>query len=222
MPRGEVSVNAVAGADYWLFLDPAHDYAVADSRTGGVPYQWIDARSGTRYSLGDDDARAVALPGGASMEFYDNPYSSFNIGSNGFLSFGQAYTRFHGIIPFEGAPNNAIYAFAEDLNPAAGTPGNDNGIYVRTVGSKTVVQYNQVEHWASGDPETFQVILDTASDQITLQYQQVSWPDFTTVGVENATGDRGIPWSYANSGNLAPGLAVRFTPVYGQAGVSCQ
>ena len=84
------------------------------------------------------------------------------------------------------------------------------------MGSKTVVQYNQVEHWFAGNPETFQAILDTATDQITLQYQQVSWPDFTTVGVENAAGDRGIPWSYANSGNIQPGLAVRFTPVYGQ------
>ncbi|MEZ4770131.1 MAG: S8 family serine peptidase [Caldilineales bacterium] len=205
-----------------VYLAPVWDYTVADSRSGGVPFAWIDATSGTRYALGDESYLTIALAGGASFTYYGQPYSQFSISSNGFISFGQPFTGLQGVIPFEGAPNNAIYALAEDLNPAAGSPGNDNGIYVRTVGGKTVVQYNQVEHWSSGNPETFQVILDTTNDQVTLQYNQVSWPDFTTVGVENSAGDRGISWSYANSGNIQPGLAVRFIPVYGQAGVSCQ
>ncbi len=217
-----VMVDTTSGTQRTVYLSPVWDYSVADSRSGGVPFQWIDATSGTRYTLGDDSYQSVSLAGGASIDYYGQPYSQLFISSNGFLSFGQPYAAYQGIIPFEGAPNNAVYALAEDLNPAAGTPGNDNGVYVRTVGSKTVVQYNQVEHWSAGNPETFQTILDTATDQITLQYQQVSWPDFTTVGVENAAGDRGISWSYENSGDLEPGLAVRFTPVYGQAGVSCQ
>ena len=217
-----VILDTTSGVQRTVYLSPVWDYSVADSRSGGVSFQWIDATPGTRYALGDESYQMVTLPGSVSLDYYGQQYSQFFIGSNGFVSFGQPYTGLQGIIPFEGAPNNAIYALGDDLNPTAGTPGNDNGIYVRTVGNKTVVQYNQVEHWPAGDPETFQVILDTVTDQITLQYQQVSSPDFTTVGVENAAGDRGISWSYANSGNIQPGLAVRFTPVYGQAGVSCQ
>ena len=78
-----------------------------------------------------------------------------------------------------------------------------------------------MEHWPYGNPETFQVILDLASGAITMQYQQVSWPDFTTVGLEDSAGRRGISYSYANSANLRPGLAVRFTPIFGQPGQTC-
>lgn len=218
----QIIVDTANAESHMVYLAPVWDYSVADSRSGGVPFQWIDATSGIRYALSDESYLTIPLLGGASLDFYGQPFSQLFINSNGFISFGRSFAALQGIIPFEGAPNNAIYALAEDLNPAAGTPGNDNGVYVRTVGSKTVVQYNQVEHWSSGNPETFQAILDTANDQITLQYSQVSWPDFTTVGVENAAGDRGISYSYANSANIQPGLAVRFTPVFGQTGVSCQ
>ena len=79
------------------------------------------------------------------------------------------------------------------------------------------MHYTQVQHWASGFPETFQIILDTASDQITYQYHTLSWPDFTTVGVENSTGSVGQLYSYRNSAGLQTGRAVQFTPASGSA-----
>ena len=74
-----------------------------------------------------------------------------------------------------------------------------------------------MQHWASGFPETFEIILDTATDQITYQYNTLSWPNFTTVGLENGTGTVGQLYSYANSANLVAGRAVQFTPGTGTA-----
>ena len=206
-------------------LQPAWDYLVADSRTGGPAFQWIDARSGTRYELGDDSGRMITLAGGQQFSFYGQAYNQFYLSSNGFLTFNGPFTRFQGVIPFEAEPNNAIYGYGEDLNPGArlvyGTPY-DNGVYVLQDGQRAVVQYNEVEHWARGNPETFQIILDLATNAITLQYQTVSWPDFTTVGLENGDGSRGLPTSYANSANLTSGLAFTYTPVFGQAGSVCR
>ena len=122
------------------------------------------------------------------------------INSNGFVFFGTtSYTTAHMILPFEGRPNNDAMAFGEDLNPASGTQGT---IYAKTVGNQLVVEYHQVQHWASGFPETFEIILDTATDQVTYQYNTVSWPDFTSVGLKNSTGTVGQLYSYANSAGL--------------------
>lgn len=201
-------------------LTPTWDYAVSTAA-----YQWIDATPGTRHQLGDDSSRRIDLPPGRSFTYYGAAQTALNISSNGFLSFDDTpYSRYQGIIPFEGLPNNAIYGYADDLNPDAGVlynTGYDNGIYTLLKGDQLIVQYNEVEHWPYGSPETFQVILDLATAAITVQYQQVSWPSFTTVGLEDSAGRRGTLYSYANSANLHPGLAIRFTPVFGQPGQTC-
>lgn len=210
-----------------IALTPTWDYLVADSRSGDVVFQWIDATGGQRYDLDDDDSQWFMLPAAKTFTFYGRDFSDLYLTSNGLLTFGEPFDRFHGVIPYEGQPNNAIYAYAEDLNPAANrdyNTGYDNGIYTHydAQGGRLIVQYNEVEHWSRGNPETFEAILHLATGQITLQYQQVSWPDYATVGVEDATGLRGIPYSYANSADLQAELAVRFTPVFGQPGSTCR
>jgi hypothetical protein len=217
---------ALAGPTHEDFaLTPAWDYAVSDSRSGGVVYQWIDATGGVRYQLEDDAWATVDLPPGEFFSFYGQDYAQLFLGSNGYVTFDAPYPRFGGIIPFEGLPNGVIHALGEDLNPGAGSDygtGFDNGIYALAVDGKLVLQYNEVEHWAHGDPETFQLVLDPARDEIKVQYREVSWPDFTTVGVENGDGTRATVYSYANSAALESGLAVTFTPLFGQPGQSCK
>lgn len=207
-----------------IWLEAAWDYRTQDSRSGEVAYQWIDARGGQRLDLEDDSYRVVELPSGSRFSFYGQQFDRLYVSSNGLLSFGSGSARFHGVIPFEGAPNNAVYAYAADLNPAADRDhhtGYDNGIYVLALDNRVIVQYNEVEHWHQGYPETFEAILDLTTGQITLQFQRVSWPDFTTVGLEDDAGRRGVAYSYANSAGLQAGLAVRFTPTFGQASSAC-
>ncbi len=197
-----------------FIANPVIDYIVGDGDdTCSAPFEWIDATDGTPHELDDDDWTGVELP--FPFLYYGNSYDRLYIGSNGFVSFGQGYTKWSGVIPFVGPPNNAIYGLGEDLNPDNGAQGM---IYTKTLADERfVIEYHQVEHWSSGNPETFEIILDARDSTILMQYQQVSWPEFANVGLENSDGSRGVSYSYANVPRLTPGLAVKYTPFFGPA-----
>jgi subtilisin family serine protease len=202
-----------AGGSVNLQMTPRQNYLCRDNTEAGGPvYSWSDATSGTAFPLGDDASSSpITLPG--TVTYFGNDFTTVRINDNGFMFFGTTtYTTANMLLPFEGRPNNDIMAFGEDMNPANGGQGT---IYAQTVGNTLVVQYHQVQHWASGFPETFQIILDTTTDQITYQYHTLSWPDFTTVGVEDSTGSVGQLYSYRNSAGLVGGRAVQFTPATG-------
>lgn len=189
-------------------LQPTHDYRVA--RSGdfcGPVYDWIDVSDGDRRVLGDDAHMALLLS--EPFTFYGETFSTLYLSSNGFVSFGEGADWPHGIVPFEAAPNNAIYAFATDLNPAGGKQGS---IYTKTLDDgRFVVQFTGVPHWPNENPETFQLILDSADNSITMQYQRVRDPADVVVGVENAAGDAGV----VLDGAVTDESAVRFTPFVG-------
>ncbi len=207
----------VDGAETLNFTPAAvPDYVVGDGGdTCSAEFAWIDATDGTAHNLGDDVYTDVALPW--TFTFYGGDETYVYLSSNGFVSFDQGYSKWHGIVPFEGPPNNQIIGMGEDLNPANGAQG---VIYTKNLGDgRFVIEYHAVEHWASGDPETFEIILNNNDDTILVQYHTVSWPDFANAGIENADGSRGILYSYANNPPLTAGLAVKYTPFSGQAPV---
>jgi hypothetical protein len=207
-----VSVDGAETANFSPAAVP--DYVVGDGGdTCSVEYNWIDATSGTVRDLADDANVNVTLPW--SFSFYGNSYSSVYVSSNGFVSFAQGYNTWHGIVPFEGTPNNQIIGLGDDLNPEGGTQGK---VYTKDLGDgRFVIQYDQVQHWKSGDPETFQIILYKNDGTILVQYKKVSWPDYANAGIENADGSRGILYSHANNPLLFEGLAVKYTPFAGKA-----
>jgi hypothetical protein len=110
-------------------LDPAPDYQLGDGGDScSADYSWIDATDGTAHALDDDANTKVNLP--FTFTFYGNNYNAVYVGSNGFVSFGAGYDRLHGIVPFEGPPNKAVYALALDLNPE----NNQGTIYTKDLG----------------------------------------------------------------------------------------
>lgn len=208
------SAVTVAGTEMLNFSPAAVvDYVVGDGGdTCSADYAWIDATTGAVYNLGDDASADVALPW--AFTFYGNNYSTLYIGSNGLVSFDAGQSKWHGIVPFEGEPNNQIIGMGDDLNPEDGTQGK---IYAKDLGDgRFVVQYDQVQHWQSGDPETFEIILNNNDDTILVQYQTVSWPDFSNAGIENSDGSRGVLYAYGLPTPLKNGLAVKYTPFTGQ------
>ncbi|MCL4869527.1 MAG: S8 family serine peptidase [Anaerolineae bacterium] len=211
---GNQNVTIAGNQSQNFNLVPRINYNCFDNTAGYPLYNWIDATSGTVYNLGDDASSGfITLP--QPFNYFGTEYSTFRINSNGYIFFGPTnYTVAHMVLPFEGRPNNDIMAFGEDLNPENGTQGK---IYTLAVGNLFVIQFDQVQHWASGFPETFETILNLATGEITFQYHTVSWPDFVTVGLENDTGTVGKMYSYANSANLVAGRAVRYTPGVGNA-----
>ena len=196
-------------------LAPQTTYLVRDSEGPcGPAFDWIELQgSGTPRNLADDANMSISF-GGPSFTFYGASYTGLYIGSNGYITFGAGSSYPGGnAIPSTFLPNNAVYAFWDDLNPAGGSQGT---IYTQIVDNHLfVVEYYQVQHYPSGNPETFEIVLDLDSGAILVQYLDVSDTHWTSVGVENSTGTSGIGYSFHDPAVPADGLAVAFYPVTG-------
>jgi len=198
-------------------LQPAVSYFLRRSNAPcGPAFSWIDiTASGQPFYLGDDASAWVSI--GGIFPFYGNNYNSLYIGSNGQVVFGSssgAGWPGGNTIPSTFLPNNAIYAFWDDLNPASGSQGT---VYTQLVdGHLFVIEFYQVQHYPGGNPETFEVLLDLDSGAIVLQYLTVSDARRTSVGLENADGTAGLLYAFHNPALLTDGLALAFYPVQGE------
>jgi hypothetical protein len=195
----------------------AYGYSWIDSDiTGGPTYSWIPENGGTAIGFASaDESVKVALP--FNFMFYENVYDSIYICSNGYVSFGAGYTAYsNGSIPSGATPNNAIYAFWDDLNPSP-TGGGD--VYYKSIANGFVVIWKDVPHYSNVGAASFEVILyDNGS--IVLQYEDVNFEDGSynfgmsaTVGIENSDGSTGLEYEFDGSpyGNLIfSGRAIEF------------
>jgi thermitase len=171
---------------------------------------WIDITAdGTVLSLGDDDAQRIPLP--FDFRFYGTTYNDLWVSSNGFASFANGYTNWiNDCLPDARVPNNAIYAFWDDLRPADG--GGGGTIYAKQVDNETfVIEWHEVSHFGSTGRETFEIVLKK-DDTILLQYQLLSSPSSATVGMENAKGTVAQQyWCNGSGASLYNGLSVTLT-----------
>jgi len=155
---------------------------------GAAGYEWLDAKAGgIALTFSDDDSARMTLP--FAFPFYGQTYTHLWVSSNGFVTFGEAGAKAYQnqCLPNGNTPNNAIYAFWDDLDPSS-----VGGVYVKTFDSQTyVVQWDDVPHSSvGGGPairETFQIVLKS-DGSAKLQYESVGEGTSCTVGVENATG----------------------------------
>lgn len=159
------------------------------SMAGGAGgYEWLDAKpGGIALTLPDDGSAKVNLP--FDFPFYGQTYNQMWVSSNGFVSFQQAGTASYQnhCIPDLSTPNNAIYAFWDDLDPSS-----VGGVYVKAFDSDTyVIQWDGVPHSIIGGgpavTETFQIVL-RSDGLVKFQYQTVGDGTSCTVGVEDSAG----------------------------------
>ncbi len=175
------------------------------------PFSWLDATGGNQHCLSDDTAQYVSLP--APFTFYGNAYTSFYLGSNGHITFGSPWSKWSGPIPDPAEPNNGIYGFSTDLNPASCSQG---VIYTDYIEERYfVIEFYQVEHYPSGDPETFEIVLDMESGTVTIQFLTVSDPSEAVVGVENSDGSEATQYAYGDPLLITDTVAVAFYPAFG-------
>jgi hypothetical protein len=189
-------------------------------------YEWIDISStGTRLTgLGDDNiVGPVSL--GLDFKYYWNTYNKIYVGSNGYIMFGESALIAQGAngmpnIPFQtDGKNNFIAPMLSDLtfvSTADGSPLPGAKILHQTIGSKFVITYDSVRFWNgnAGNPEeasglnTFQIVLDAATNNIQVNYKSCTGPAFTgstgvvTMGMENLTGQLGMRWRRLTSGTF--------------------
>jgi hypothetical protein len=196
--------------------------------TNPAVYSWIDISStGTRVTgLGDDNV-VSSIPLGIDFKYYWNTYNSVNVGSNGYIMFGDNSLIAQGAngmptIPFQSdGKSNFIAPLMADLtfvSSADGSPLKGAKVLYQTVGDKFVITYDSVRFWnngATGDPvtetsgmNTFQVVLDATTNNIQVNYKSCTGPAFTgstgvvSMGMENLTGGLGLRWRRLTSGTF--------------------
>ncbi|MDX1408331.1 MAG: hypothetical protein R3330_09360, partial [Saprospiraceae bacterium] len=195
------------------------------AETGGPKYVYSDTISynfedisttGITLTLSDDQVSS-ALAMGFNFKFYGENYSNVHVSSNGFLTFlsGQDNGCCSGdSIPDAADPNGIVAGWWEDLDPPEGS----GEIYYELLGSAPnryfVVQFNDVEHFPSGNAVTFQYKLFEGTNIIEVHYQTaVSDGGTHTAGIEDQSGSEGIEYHHGTSGLTTP-LAVRYVPQF--------
>jgi PKD repeat protein len=215
---GHTTINRKVTVDQDLTEDfsmaAIYNYYMKSTQDGacGPTFTWKDASGGTQRNLDDDAFVVVALPSGRNFTFYGNTYTSLYVGSNGIVTFGTGDSKWSGTIPDPATPNNGIYAFSTDLNPALGTQGKIYTAYLED--RYFVIEWYQVQHYPSGDPETFEIILDLDTGKVTIQFLVVNNPTDVVVGVENASGTEATQYAYSDPGLIAAGKAVDFYSIF--------
>ncbi|HXG00219.1 MAG TPA: sialidase family protein, partial [Bacteroidota bacterium] len=193
----------------------AFGYSWIDSdEPDGPDFSWFDIKSvGTQITTwtgsGDDGYAQVTLP--FTFSWYGNNYTTAFVGTNGYLSFGQGYTTFtNGSIPSSATPNNAIYAFWDDLN--FNEPGGTAWYYYDSANQRFIVQYDSVSHFSPGTTPgryTFQIVLNPSGEVLTYYRRMLQTVNSATIGIENANGSVGLQVVF-NAAYMHDSLAIRY------------
>jgi len=160
----------------------------------------------TEVQLGDDDFSSP-IPLGFNFDYWENTYTDFYIGSNGFVTFGSGSTSLFGDpIPTTFPPNNIIALFWGDLFPLGGYYGYPSGIisyYNATVGGQNcmVVEFDDVNYCCSPYTSTVSgqiimcedgtIIINCIDCQPNSYFGYYYYYGSATSGIENSDGTAG-------------------------------
>ncbi|HEX7319244.1 MAG TPA: C25 family cysteine peptidase [bacterium] len=190
-------------------------YDDTDSSTGHAPvYNWVEIAppaggSGTIISEitnMDDDTVTLSLP--FSFKYYGINYNTIGACTNGFLELGGATSMSYANdpIPMAGKAKRYAAPYWDDLNPGSMQMGHgDIYRYYDSANHRWIVEFYQVAVQISGHPwETFQIILldpqyyptPTGDGEMLFQYQQISYGQSNTTGIEDETESRGVEYVY--------------------------
>lgn len=112
-----------------------------------------DPTGGTTLTLTDDSSTSVALAGNDTVKLYGTAYSSFFVGSNGYITFGVGDSDLSETIA-DHFDTPRISALFDDLNPTQGS----GSISWKQLTDRAVVTWlNVPQHNVTGDTNTFQI-----------------------------------------------------------------
>lgn len=191
-----------------------YGYRWSDSdNPGGPTFNWIDiSATGTIALATGDDANSGPLPIGFSFPLYGTPFTTFNVCSNGFISFTSTSTSYSNkTLPNALAPFNLIAPFWDDLDLTAVGSGD---IYYQVVGGDLVVMFDNLLPFSGNNsgtgPFTFEVIL-SPSGQITMQYLTMTGVlGSNTIGIQDGTGTTGLEVVF-NAAYVHDNMAIQFS-----------
>ncbi len=213
----QATINNICDSDTFGYF-----YLDSDTNVVGAPvFHWVSIYNrGTRITGLDDDNVKGPIPLGFSFPFYWENINNVDIGSNGYISYGD---NFLSAFPFQSLPsvsrpNNIIAPLMSDLDFSTGTP---SCWYWTNALDTFIVEFDSVQFWSSVGLNNFQIIFSKRDSAITFQYLKVSGAPYggwnalnsNSVGIENNIGNVGLTYlkdGLPASHNLHDSLAIRF------------
>jgi hypothetical protein len=113
---------------------------------------------GVSLNMGDDESRLINI--GFSFTFYGNVYTQCYVNANGNITFSASdddYTETEAEFLANGP---RVAPMWNDFKPVKTTP---NNVYMNGQADKLIITWNQVDEYASGQDNTFQVVLYQSS-----------------------------------------------------------
>ncbi|MGV6814117.1 MAG: S8 family serine peptidase [Phycisphaerales bacterium] len=144
---------------------------------GGLPFEPTD---GTSLPLSDDDSEFITVTGGKSVLLYGQSYTSFYVGSNGYITFGFNDTDYtesfsdHFDMP-------RISILFDDLNPSSG-----GTVYRQQLADRMVISYDRVTEYAGNNQNTMQIELHF-DGTIVMSWERIDSGD-AIIGISEGNG----------------------------------
>ncbi len=170
--------------------DSLNFYKACVEPSTGFP---VDPAGGTTLNLSDDSYQTVTVGGGKRVSLYGVSYAAFSVGSNGYLTFGQADDFFYPLIDlhFE-IPR--ISPFYTDLNPGEG-----GTISWKQLEDRVAVTYQNIpDYYDPSSSHSFQVEL-FFDGLIRMTWLEIS----TGFGIVGISAGGGMPFNYKDSDIIA-------------------
>ncbi|MGD8452078.1 MAG: hypothetical protein PVJ57_09695 [Phycisphaerae bacterium] len=147
-----------------------------------------DPAGGTPITLSDNGAKRIALDFSQAVELYNLAYTEFYVGSNGYVTFGDADTgSVESLADHFDLPR--ISALFDDLDPTQG-----GSVSWMQLGDRAVVTFQNVPQHDAGDSNTFQYEM-YYDGRIVLSYLGVDADD----GLAGLSQGFGTPGDYSET-----------------------
>ena len=141
-----------------------------------------DPAGGSELNLGDDDSQRVRLRDGHTVSLYGQSFSSFYVGSNGYLTFTERDRDFTESVE-DHFDTLRVSALFDDLDPRRG-----GTISTRELDDRVVITWQDISEYGRSNSSTFQIEL-YYDGRIRLSWQDLDVRD-GLVGLSDGLGDR--------------------------------
>ncbi len=160
--------------------------------------------AGVSLDLADDQTVQVNLP--FSFVYYGRSYTKVSICANGWIAMGEETSTVpsNSGIPDSSGPAAMVAGLWTDLDPGNIGAASDVYYYNDAANHRFIVEWFRCEHYPSGSPEDFEIILydpahyptPTGDGEIIVQYLRGMQKRDNTLGIENRSETIGIQYYY--------------------------
>lgn len=168
------------------------------------------------------DNASLSVPIGFTFNYYNRPFTTLRISSNGHVRFGTGTSSYptNSCLPTGNVTTTArdvIAGFWDDL-----TPGAVGTVRYATIGTapnrRFVVHWNNVTVVNTTQTENFQIILDETTNKITSTIiASGTGGAGATRGIQDQNGGNAYPVSCNVTGSAVAGTSVTWTPAVPQS-----